>query len=197
MTGTLIFLVLGLMLLGILLAIALYGDQSERSLESDREPGAASPAIFTDLELHCPSRLLANRIFAQGDLDFVSREAPLLERTFLQERKKVALLWLKDTRFCMSRMFRFYRMAVRNNPALEFRTELKIASYYVLLICMFSSVQVLINLLGPFRVRGMIIRIFGLADGISMGVGRILEALDRASLVKTRDDLVQQSGLDD
>ena len=94
MTTTLIFLALGLILLGILLAIVLFYDHPERSLASDSKQGEASRAILTDLELNPPSRLLADRIFAQGDLDFVAREAPSLERAFLQERKKVALLWL-------------------------------------------------------------------------------------------------------
>ena len=197
MTGTLIFLALGAILLGILLAIILFANQPERSLGSDGKQGEASPAILTELELNSPSRLLADRIFAQSDLDFVMREAPSLERSFVRERKKIALLWLTDARFSMGRIIRFYRIAVRSNPALEFRTELRIAGNYLLLLGMISGLQVLINLLGPFQVRGILILILVLADRISMGVGQTLAVLDRSYLVRIKDDWARQASMAD
>lgn len=197
MTGTIIFLALGAILLGILLAIVLFVDQPGKSPGTDGKQGMASPAILEELELNSPSRLLADRIFAQSDLDFVARDAPSLERSFVRERKKLALLWLADARFSMGRIFRFYRTAVRSNPDLEFRTELRIAGNYLLLLCMISFLQVLINLLGPFQVRGILVHMFVLADRISTGVGKTLAVLDRSSLVRIKDDWARQAGVAD
>ena len=193
MIGTLIFLVLGMILLAILLAILLLREEPEPPLASNGKQGGESPAILTALELNLPSRLLADCIFAQNDLDFVVREAPSLERSFLQERKKVALLWLRDTRVSISRLFQFYRIAVRSNAALRFWTEVRIAGYYCMFLLMVSGLQFLIYVRGPFYVRGMVMRMFGIADRVSVGVGRTLGAMDRSSLVRIRDDWARQA----
>ena len=193
MIGTLIFLALGIILLAILLAIVLFNDQPERSLASDGKQGEESQAILTALELSLPSRELADRIFAQSDLDFILREAPSLRHAFLQERTNVALLWLKDTRISVRRIFHFYRITVRSKADLEFWTELGIAGNYFMFLLITFGIQVLIYLRGPFFIRGMIMNMFGIADRVSMGVGRTLGGLDSSFLVRIKDDWARQA----
>ena len=193
MTGTLIFLVLGMALLGVLLAIVLFRKQPEASFPPGAEQTSGSPAIFQALALNLPSRELADRIFDRSDLDFVLQEAPSLRNAFLQERTYVAILWLKDTRDCMGRIFRFYRTAVRSNADLEFWTELRIARDYFTLVLMASSLQILIYLLGPFLIRGMVTQMFAITDRVSRGLGRTLGAMDQSSLVRIRDDWARQA----
>lgn len=193
MTEALVFIILGMVFLAIFLATLLLSEQPERSLATDNRQEKETPAILTSLNLDIPSRHLADRIFAQDDLDFVLREPPSLSRLFLQERRKIALAWLNDTRDCVRRIFQFYRIAVRSNAALEFRTELSIAQNYFLFLCVISCLLVLINLLGTFRVRGIVVRMFVLTDQISTGVERTLTALTPPSLVKLKNDWARQA----
>lgn len=193
MIGTLVFIVLGVILLTTLLVALLLREQPETPLAFEGRQTGESRTILATLNLSLPSRLLADRIFAQDDWHFVCRESPSVEQAFLQERKKVALLWLKDTRICVGRIFRFYRIAVRSNAALEFWTELRIAGNYFMFLLMVSSVQSLIYLRGPFYTHGMIMRMFGAADRVSMGVGRTLRALDLSSLVRIKDDWAREA----
>jgi hypothetical protein len=190
MTGTLIFMALGVLLLGILLAIALFCEPPE---VPGNEQRSGSPAIFQALELSLPSRQLADRIFDRSDLDFVLQEAPSLRHAFLQERTNVAILWLKDTRNCIRRIFRFYRTTVRDNANLEFWTELKIASDYFSFVLVLFGLRILIYLLGPFLLRGMATRTFAMADRVSAGLGRTLGAMDPSALTKIRDDWARQT----
>ena len=180
MTGTLIFLALGVILLAILLAVLLLRETPDPFLPSNGNQARESARVLTALELNLPSGELADRIFAQGDMDFILREAPLLKRMFLQERTRVATMWLKDMRICMGQIFQLYRMATRKNAALEFWTELRIARDYFTFLFMASSLQALIYLLGPFAVRGMVARTFlfeisfiavlGTVIGVALGV---------------------------
>jgi len=193
MTGTLIFLALGLILLGILLATLLLRQQPEPSLASESKRVDGSQAILTALELNLPSRELADRIFAKSDLDFILREAPSLKHVFLRERTSVAIRWLRATRNCTGQIFRFYRLAVRSSPALEFWTELRIARDYCEFLLLSYSLQVLIYLLGPFLVRGVVTRAFAVADRISIGVGQTVGAMDQSSLMRIKDDWAKQA----
>lgn len=188
MTETIFFLALGMVLLAIILAIILLGDHSGQPLPPDGNGGEFSPAIFANLELIVPSRFLAERIFAQEDLDLVAREAPSLKSTFVQERKQVALLWLKDMRSSVDQIFRFYRLVMRSNPAIQFGAELRVARNYLLFLCISYGSQALIHLLGPFHGRGMMTRLFVLATRVSIGVEETLTAMDPSSLVRVRDD---------
>jgi len=197
MIGTLVFIALGVILFTTLLVALLLREQPETSLAFEGGQTGESRTIFAALNLSLPSRLLADRIFARDDWDFVCRESPSVEQAFLQERKKVALLWLKDTRFCVGRIFHFYRIAVRGNAALEFWTELRIAGNYFMFLLMVSSVQSLIYLRGPFYTHGMIMSMFGAADRVSMGVGRTLRALDLSSLVRIKDDWAREANTAD
>jgi len=193
MIGTLVFIALGVILFTTLLVALLLREQPETPLAFEGRQTGESRTILAALHLSLPSRLLADRIFAQDDWDFVCRESPSVEQVFLQERKKVALLWLKEARICVRRIFHFYRIAVRGNAALEFWTELRIAGNYFMFLLMVSSVQSLIYLRGPFYTHGMIMSMFGAADRVSMGVGRTLRALDLSSLVRIKDDWAREA----
>ena len=177
----------------LLLAAVLHRKQPKTSLALEGETGGESRTILTSLDLSLPSRLLADRIFAQDDWDFVCRGAASLEQAFLKERKKIALLWLKDTRICVRNIFRFYRIAVRSSAALQFWTELRIAGNYFLFLFMVSGVESLIYLRGPFYARGMILRMFATADRVSTAAGRTLAALDPSSVARIKDDWARQA----
>ena len=195
MTGTIFALVIGVSILALLLAAVLRRKQLKTSHAFEGEGAGESRAVLTSLDLNLPSRLLADRIFAQDDWDFVRRATPSLEQAFLQERKKIALLWLKDTRVCVRRIFRFYRIAVRSSAALQFWTELRIAGSYFAFLFMVSSVQSLIYLRGPFYSRGMIVSMFTTADRISRAAARTLAALDPSSVARIRNDWARQAEL--
>jgi len=193
MTGTIIFLALGVILLATLLAVVLLRETPDLFLLSSGNQGRESSRILTALDLNLPSGELAARIFAQEDLDFILREAPSLERIFLTERTHVAILWLRDARTCMEKVFHFYRMATRHSASLEFWTEIRVARDYFAFLVMSSTLQLLIKQLGPFIVRGMVARTFAVADRISAGVGRTLGTMDQSSLTKIKDDWARQA----
>ena len=193
MTATFIFLAVGMCLLAILFAAFLLREQPATSTPPEGERNWESLTILTALELRLPSRLLADRIFAQEDWQFVSKEAPLFERTFLRERKTVALLWMKETRACMARLFHLHRSVVRGTANLNVKLELQVFANYGLFLFMSAIAQALIHLLGPFRVRIVIRRVFDTGDQVSFAVGGMLAALEPSLLAKIKEERSPQS----
>lgn len=106
-------------------------------------------------ELRPAGRETVANIFAECDWRFISTVEPDFREAFLHERKRLALMWILQTRGRASRVMRLHRVAVREHPELQAGTELQLAARYWRLCVICTALQVMIGARGPFKARSM------------------------------------------
>jgi len=187
MSSLVYFLGIGLMLL-ILLILWIQLAASSRGgklSEADRD--------LTALQLELPPRTLVERIFAPEDWEFVSRQTPLrVQRIFLEERRAIALSWLRQTRREAARLLDFHLRVVRRNVNLRPAVEIKLALRYVLFLLVCNVLGVLIWLGGPFYSRKMVGYAVGVAQRLSYISGELLESMNAAQVGMLNTDSTGQ-----
>ncbi len=165
-----------------LVLLLLWAQRSARAPLSRRESFRAEEALGT-FQLGLPTRVLAERIFAQEDWDYVARQAPPeVRRAFLRERKTLALAWLRQTRQQVGRLMRFHLRAVHRNARLAPGVELRLTAHYLVFLMVYQVLSSLIWLRGPFAVQGMVGFASDVAQDLSNLYGRLLVGLDPESL---------------
>jgi hypothetical protein len=184
MIEAIVFLAIAVCLLALLLLREHFGPRPMPV----RERESNSQSIFEVLELKLPSRTLSDRVFAIEDWDFVCREAPLLRKILLRERKAIAVLLLRQTRRQVAQIFQFHRIATRTAANLNVTMEVTIAASYVAFLVAFLAALGLVHLLGPFRLRRVAVQVFAMADRMCVAVGGTLSALDSSALARIKDD---------
>jgi hypothetical protein len=93
-----------------------------------------------------------NRILSLQDAEFIARSAtPDVKCLFLNERKRLAMQWFKETRKQIARLMDLHlRLAAYTygpNPGFE----LKLTANYLIFLSVSGSALILLWLLGPFR----------------------------------------------
>ena len=82
-----------------LVALLLIWLQRKAGLPASRRDMSEAQEALRIAQVELPPRALGERIFATPDWEFISIQSPLrIQRMFLQERKAVALSWLRQTR---------------------------------------------------------------------------------------------------
>ena len=103
----------------------------------------------------CPPQVL-ERIFERGDSDFIARQHSREARElFHRERKRLAYLWLRQTRHKIANVRQFHAEMARKSKDLNPGTEIKIALDCLLVSAMCWLMAVAIYFLGPIYIRGM------------------------------------------
>ena len=139
--------------------------------------------MLTAAHLDIPSAALGERIFSLQDWEFIATYTPAeIQRTFLQERKALALAWLRQTRETVGQLMRFYRKAVRGNAAISPAVEFRLALDFVLFLLAYESLCALIRVWGPFCARRMVGYAARTAEEMSSLSGQVLAGLDPAHL---------------
>jgi len=162
--------------------LLLWAQRNGRVALSKRESSLAEEALTT-FQLGLPARALAERIFAGEDWDFVASQArPEAQQAFLQERKRMALAWLRQTRQQVGRLMRFHLRAVRRNARLAPAVELRLTAHYLVFLMVYQVLSSLIWLRGPFAIQGMVGFASDVAQDLTNLYGRMLVGLDAESL---------------
>src|SRR5208283_1977292 len=143
MIGLISALTIGLLLLVVLVVFALGQGSTARGNHSISEfPG--DPRHSGELEV-CPPELVA-RIFSREDWELILQtHSPGLERLFLEERKKVALLWVRQTSRGIRQVMRNHAEAAKQAADIRFKTELSLFLQYVELLLICDTLLVLIT----------------------------------------------------
>lgn len=94
---------------------------------------------------------LINRVFAPNDFHFISSStSPAVQSAFIQERKRLALLWVQQVRTQVLGLRRFHFAHSRFYSRLSFRTELGLAFAFSFLLAECRLLQALILFRGPY-----------------------------------------------
>jgi hypothetical protein len=175
MIGLISALTVGLLLLIALVVFALRQGSTARDFDSISEfPGDLRHS--GEIEV-CPPELVA-RIFSREDWELISQtHSPALERLFLEERKKVALLWVRQTSRGIQQVMRNHADAAKQAADIRFRTELSLFLMYIELLLMCETLLLLITTVGPPRLE----RIASYVHELSRQISYAHEAFARSS----------------
>jgi hypothetical protein len=140
----------GVVLLLSLMAMATKGWLASRDVQkpalTNGDQDAAEP---------CPEEFVY-RVFSRGDWEFVrGLKAGNIERLFEQERKKVALVWVRQTSATIGKVIHKHAEAARQSKNLEFSTEINILAQFLTLKVVCGILFIAIQTAGPVRLSGL------------------------------------------
>ena len=165
MIGLISALTVGLLLLTALAVFALRQGSTARDIHAISE-FPADPRHSEEFGV-CPHEFVA-RIFSPEDGQFISQtHAPYLKRLFLHERKRVALLWVRQTSRDIQQVMRNHTDTAKQAADIRFRTELSLFLTYVELRLMCETLSLLITTVGPPRLERIAASVHELSQQIS------------------------------
>ena len=171
MTGTLLFLATGLLLMVLVVFLL----QRPKISTGEASGTFRNDESLDSLQTQHFWQQLAARIFGSQDWDYVVKQgSPRLQGLFLQQRKALALSWLRTTRASATRLIRVHRATVRSSSRLEPLVELQIAVDYLLFVVLCHCLVLAIMLRGPVDLNRLITYVDGLSDRLSSSILRIL-----------------------
>jgi hypothetical protein len=143
-------LLVGVLLLGVLMVVATKGWMGSRqSQDPALEPSEGG------LPEPCPKELVSI-VFSRADREFVlGLKSRTVERLFEQERKKVALVWLRQTSALVRRAISEHAGAARLSKNLDFLKEITILAQFLTLIISCQILSIAIHTAGPVRLSGL------------------------------------------
>jgi hypothetical protein len=170
-------LIAGAVLLLLLLAAAINGWLASRPL------GTGPAAGEEDATEPCPEELV-NRVFSCADWEFVrGLKAAGIERLFEQERKKVALVWVRQTCAMVRKVMREHAGAARQSKNLEFPREINIFAQFLILMGVCGILSAAIQLAGPLWLGSLAY----FAQRLSQRVSRLQETFQAGALANARE----------
>ena len=143
-------LITGVLLVVTLLAIAMKGWIGSRNLpETTFAPGEGEQTG------PCPKEYVS-RVFSHADWEFIrGLKSRGVERLFQQERKKLALIWVRQTSAVIGRAVREHAGAARQSKNLDFLRETNILAQFLMLILSCQVLSIAIHVAGPVRLSGL------------------------------------------
>lgn len=107
---------------------------------------------------------LIERIFAKQDLDYVKRSTPpSMHEMFLEERRKVGLVWVRQVRKGVVSLRAFHRGQARHYARLSVKTELDLAASFAALLLACRALELALYFRGPYAAPQIVGRTVGVA----------------------------------
>lgn len=162
MMQLILFLVLGAGLLLLVLAAITrpISGPAEGSSQTILDARQALNALQRNL---LPEDLIA-RIFAKPDLEYVLRStSEPVQQLFVEERRKVALVWVRQVRKGLVTLRAFHRGQARHYSRLSLRTEMNLALSFAVLLLACRTLEVALYLRGPYVAPRIVGRTAGVA----------------------------------
>jgi hypothetical protein len=110
---------------------------------------------------------LVGRIFTKADLHYVTEQSTAtVKDLFVEERKRIALLWLKQILTQIRNLQEFHLGSARFYSRLSPRTEMRLAFEFLTLLCVCRVLQVALYLRGPYAAPRMVARVAAAAASV-------------------------------
>jgi hypothetical protein len=164
----------GAALLFVLLLLAAQGVLAARGFSSRSEV----PFHEDGFDLPpCPTEFVS-KIFSRSDWEFVAgTDSPKLQQLFREERKAVALLWVRQTSAFIQKVMREHKEAARASSDLQIATETKLLFLYSQLMLVCGALLLAIQVAGPLWLRGVAVY----ADSLSRRIAGLQDSLTAAT----------------
>jgi hypothetical protein len=136
-----------------------------------------------EYSVRLPRRALLDQCLSAGDLDYVRlRNSPALLRLFLQERRRLAVAWLRQTRREAHRLLRLHVSSVRFAADLRPAAELKLWFAVGLFSLVYAAMLAAVWWYGPLNTRRSLQSIQALSGILARLVDRIVASIIPANL---------------
>jgi hypothetical protein len=171
-------LVAGAVLLLLLLAVIAKGWLAARQLQD------VAPASREEDAMEPCAEEVVSRIFSRADWEFVrGLKAGRIERLFEQERKRVALVWVRQTSATIRKVMREHAEAARQSANLQFSTETNILAQFLTLMAVCGTLSMAIQIAGPLWLGGLA----QYAQRLSQRVMKLQESFQAGGLAKAEE----------
>ncbi len=179
MMSTAIFVAVAILFVLLLLLIA-----KRTAVQEQESDHAAAPTRCECRDaLQHPELVL--RIFSREDRKFVLQmRSPRLQRIYQDERRKVALHWVRKTSREVSRIMRTHRLIARLSRNLDAVAEAKLLWQYLELRFICGLLELLIEAFGPHALHD----IASYAGDLSQLIGRTLADAAAANRVASSEN---------
>jgi hypothetical protein len=122
-----------------------------------------------------------SRIFSRADWEFVrGLKAGGIERLFERERKRVALVWVRQTSAIIRKVMREHAAAARQSENLKFSMEINILAQFFALMAVCGTLSMAIQIAGPVWLGGLA----HFAQRLSQQVTKLQESFQAGILAK-------------
>jgi hypothetical protein len=167
-------LVAGAVLL-LFLAVVTKGWLAARQLQD------VAPASREEDAMEPCAQEVVSRIFSRGDWEFVrGLKTGRIERLFKQERKRVALVWVRQTSAIIRKVMREHGEAARQSANLKFSMEINIFAQFLALMAVCGTLALAIQITGPVWLGGLA----HYAQRLSQQVTKLQESFQAGGLAK-------------
>ena len=173
-------LIAGVVLLLLLMGLAIKGWLAARHLQ---DPAVESGEA--DVAQACPD-VFVSRVFSRGDWEFVHElRADDIERLFQRERKRVALVWVRQISAMIKKTMREHASAARQSRNLEFLMEIKIFAQFLTLMAVCGILSIAVHTAGPLSLAWLA----RFAQRLSVRIVKVQESFQPAPMVKAAGEL--------
>jgi hypothetical protein len=155
MTALLAIVILGslILILGLRLALQLPRTSAQSPSVTLEEFASAREALDTTFV----EAAAIERIFSTEDMEFIFHESsPRARRLFLEERKTLAIQWLRKTQRQVAQLMDLHLRLAGHTREPSSRFELKLAAKYVSFLVVSYLLLFLLWLRGPFKARRIV-----------------------------------------
>jgi hypothetical protein len=168
-------LIAGAALLLVLAVVAAQGWLASRDL---REPPLARSE--EDVTERCPQEFVS-QIFSRADWDFVRGvRCAGIERLYQRERRRVAVVWVRQTSAMIRKVMREHAEAARQSKNLDVLVEIKILAQYLVLMATCAILSMAIQTVGPLWLGGLA----QFAQRLSVRVAKLQESFQADSMAQ-------------
>jgi hypothetical protein len=166
-----IFLALGAGLLILMVfALSRRAAPAEGSWQALLDARLALSALQQDLL----TGAVVQRVFAREDFEYIVRATPeSVHRLFMDERRKVALIWVRQVRKGVEDLKAFHLGQARHYARLNLRTELGLGFNFTSLLLACRALEIALYFGGPYAVPSFVGKTVGVA-------GRLCEVSEKS-----------------
>jgi hypothetical protein len=124
-----------------------------------------------------------DRLFARSDYEYVAgTSSDEVRKFFIEERKRVVLLWVAQILQQIRGVKAFHLGAARFYSRLSLRTELRLAADFLVLLCVCRMLQLAVYLRGPYAAPRMVGRVAGVATTVCATSEEAMSFMNRVKI---------------
>jgi hypothetical protein len=154
MIGLLLYLLVGI---GLLVCLWLLARRKGAPVEGCGRQFVEARQALRTLQLGLLPENLIERIFDPEDFRYVTAASPEeIGDLFLQERKRISLMWVRRVRCEIRNLMRFHLDYSRLHAKLSLLTEIRLALDFAVLLLACRALRILLYWRGPYGARAVV-----------------------------------------
>jgi len=162
MTGLLLYLLIGI---GLLVGLWLLARRKGAPVEGCGQQFVEARQALRTLQQGLLPESLIERIYNRADLHYVKETAsPEIGELFLQERRRISLMWVRRVRCEIRNLMHFHLHYSRLHAKLSLLTEIRLALDFALLLLACGALRMLLGWRGPYGA-GAVVGVMASAAG--------------------------------